>query len=107
MNICSFHPLNIKNFMQTIKFQLKENYFYFIILNLGNLDVDVVKEKFGIDNIYRAMVLVCDWINIDENVQVNGISVFIDMSNMTTKHHLHLMNFENMKKMLQYYQVRS
>ena len=68
--------------------------------------MDVVKEKYGIDNIYRAMVLVCDWINIDENVHVNGIQVFIDMSNMTIKHHLHLMNFDNMKKMFQYYQVR-
>ena len=64
-----------------------------------------MKQKYGIDNIYRAMILVCDWINIDENVHVNGIQVFIDLSNMTMKHHLHLMNFDNMKKMFQYYQV--
>ena len=71
----------------------------------GNLDMDVVKKKFGVHNVFRVMVLVCDWLNRDENIQVNGLVGFIDCTNMTMKHHLNLMNMENGKKMMQFYQV--
>ena len=67
--------------------------------------MDVVKKKFGVHNVFRVMVLVCDWLNRDENIQVNGLVGFIDCTNMTMKHHLNLMNMENGKKMMQFYQV--
>ena len=69
--------------------------------------MDVVKKKFGVENIFRVMVLVCDWLNRDENIQVNGLIGLIDCTNMTIKHHLQLMNMENGKKLMQFYQVIS
>lgn len=75
-----------------------------VIEQLGNLDIELVKKKYGVDNVFRTMVLICDWLNRDENVQVNGLSVFIDLTNVTMKHHLTLMNMENGKKMMQFYQ---
>ena len=65
-----------------------------------------MKKKYGIPNVFKVMVLVCDWLNRDENVQVNGMVGFIDCTNMTMKHHLSLMNMENGKKMMQFYQVK-
>lgn len=75
-----------------------------VIEQIGNLNIDVVKKKYGIPNVFKVMVLVCDWLNRDENIQVNGLVGFIDCSNMTMKHHLNLMNMENGKKMMQFYQ---
>ena len=43
----------------------------------------------------------------DENVQVNGVSVFVDMTGLTMAHHTHIMNLENAKKMVNFYQVTS
>ena len=43
----------------------------------------------------------------DENVQVNGVSVFVDMTGLTMAHHTHIMNLENAKKMVNFYQVNS
>ena len=67
--------------------------------------MDEVMKKFGVNNIFRVMVLVCDWLNRDEHIQVNGLVGLIDCTNMTMKHHLNLMNMENAKKMMQFYQV--
>ena len=67
--------------------------------------MELVKKKYGVDNVFRTMLLICDWLNRDENVQVNGLTVFIDLTNVTMKHHLTLMNMENGKKMMQFYQV--
>ena len=77
----------------------------FSVVMIGNLDVDVVKKKYGMDNVYRTIVLICDWLNRDENVQVNGGLVLIDFTNVTMRHQLKLMSFEDGKKIMQFYQV--
>lgn len=75
-----------------------------LIEQIGKLDMDVIKKKYGVDNVFRTMVLICDWLNRDENVQVNGLVVFLDCTDMTMRHHLNLMNMDNGKKMMQFYQ---
>ena len=62
-------------------------------------------KAFGIDSVFRTIILIAEWINADENVQVNGVCGFVDCTEMSIKHHLHLWNLENMKKMSQYFDV--
>ena len=44
-----------------------------------------VMEKFGANNLFRTIVLVCDWLNRDEYVQLNGIVALIDCTDMAIK----------------------
>lgn len=74
-----------------------------VIEQIGNLDVDFMMKAFGIDSVFRTIILIAEWINADENVQVNGVCGFVDCTEMSIKHHLHLWNLENMKKMSQYF----
>ena len=50
-------------------------------------------------------MLICEWLKTDEHVQVNGITMFIDCTNVTIQHHYKLVNLDAIKKMIQYYQV--
>ena len=54
---------------------------------------------------FRAIMLICEWLKTDEHVQVNGILMFIDCTNVSMQHHLKLYTMENIKKMIQFYQV--
>ena len=67
--------------------------------------MDVVKKKFGAENVFRTMMLICEWLKTDEHVQVNGITLFVDCTNCNMQHHLKLMTMDCIKKMIQYYQV--
>ena len=70
----------------------------------GNANLDILK-KFGVETLFRSVILVCEWLTADENVQVNGLFVFVDLTGATIAHHTQIMNIENAKKMLQFYQV--
>ena len=71
----------------------------------GKLDINDVKKKYGADNVFRAIMLICEWLKTDEHVQVNGILMFIDCTSVSMQHHLKLYTMENIKKMIQFYQV--
>ena len=58
------------------------------------------------DNVFKSIVLFCEWLIRDENVQVNGIHVFLDNTDITMSHSTTIWNLENGKKMMQYYQVQ-
>ncbi|XP_060565140.1 alpha-tocopherol transfer protein-like [Ruditapes philippinarum] len=75
-----------------------------IIEKLARLDLNDVKKKWGVDNVFRAITLICDWANRDENIQVNGIVVFIDNTDVTMGHMMTLWNQENGKRIMQFYQ---
>ncbi|XP_052817590.1 alpha-tocopherol transfer protein-like [Mya arenaria] len=75
-----------------------------IVERLGNLDMNKVKKKWGVENIFRTICLICDWVNRDENVQVNGIIVFIDNTDVTMGHFMNMMGTENGKKIMEFYQ---
>ena len=70
----------------------------------GNANLDILK-KFGVETLFRSVILVCEWLTGDENVQVNGLFVLVDLTGATIAHHTQIMNIENAKKMLQFYQV--
>ena len=72
----------------------------------GKLNLNDVKKKWGVENVFRTIVLVCDWLNRDENVQVNGLRVFLDNTDVTMGHFLTVMSGENGKGTMQFYQVR-
>ena len=40
-------------------------------------------EKHGIAKIYRAMILLVEWMCSDENVQVNGLKWFVDYTGVS------------------------
>ena len=73
----------------------------------GRLDIDVVKKKWGLDNFFKAMCLVLEWMNVDENVQVNGLLNFIDDSGFSMSHGMAIWSRDNIKRMVQFYQVSS
>ncbi|KAL4235050.1 Tyrosine-protein phosphatase non-receptor type 9 [Mactra antiquata] len=75
-----------------------------IIEKLSRLDMNKVKKEWGVDNVFKTITLICDWANQDENVQVNGIVVFIDNSDVTMGHMMTIWSPENGKKIMQFYQ---
>lgn len=75
-----------------------------IIEKLARLDSSGVRKKWGIDNIFKTVTLICDWANRDENVQVNGIIVFIDNTDVTMGAMMSLWGQDNGKKIMQFYQ---
>lgn len=75
-----------------------------IIERLSFLDLNKVKKKWGVDNIFRVITLVCDWLNRDENIQVNGLTVFIDNTDVSMSHMMTLWDRENGKRIMQFYQ---
>ena len=76
-----------------------------LILFLGLLDIPTIKKKYGVDYVFKAIALMCHWVARDENCQVNGIKVFVDMSGLTLQHSTTLWNKDYSKKILQFYQV--
>lgn len=75
-----------------------------IIERVGNVDIEDVRKTYGLDIIFKNLILVCEWLIRDENVQANGLLVFVDLTGITMGHHTHLMNLENAKKISQFYQ---
>lgn len=75
-----------------------------IVESLGKLDMNVVKKKWSVDMIFKTIGLVCNWINRDENVQVNGLLVFIDNTDVTMSHVMTMWGAENGKRIMQFYQ---
>ena len=71
----------------------------------ANVDVDEVRKKYGIETVFKNIILVCEWLARDENVQVNGVQVFVDMTAITMAHSTNMMTPENGKRLLQFYQV--
>ena len=72
---------------------------------LGLLDMPTIKKEYGVDYVFKAIALMCHWVTRDENCQVNGIKVFIDMSGLTMQHVTTLWTRDNSKKIMQFYQV--
>ena len=83
-----------------------ESYDYAVLIS-GNLNIDTIKKDFGIETVFKNIILVCEWLIWDENVQVNGLSVFVDMTGLTMAHHKNVMNMDNAKKLMHFYQVNS
>ncbi|XP_045194407.2 alpha-tocopherol transfer protein-like [Mercenaria mercenaria] len=75
-----------------------------VIEKLARLDLNDVKKKWGVANLYRVIALVCDWAMRDENVQVNGLVVFVDNTDITMNHMLTLFGQENGKRLMQFWQ---
>lgn len=75
-----------------------------IIERIANVDVDEVRKKYGIETVFKNIILVCEWLARDENVQVNGVQVFVDMTAITMAHSTNMMTPENGKRLLQFYQ---
>ena len=71
----------------------------------GLLDMPTIKKEYGVDYVFKAIALMCHWVVRDENCQVNGIKVFIDMSGLTMQHVTTLWTRDNSKKIMQFYQV--
>ncbi|XP_053402132.1 uncharacterized protein LOC123548576 isoform X1 [Mercenaria mercenaria] len=61
--------------------------------------------EWGVDNIYRAITLVSDWVNRNENVQVNSIVVFVDNTHITMNHVLTLFGHDNGNKTMHFWQM--
>lgn len=75
-----------------------------IIERVGNLNVDEIKNYFGLGTAFKNIILVCEWLARDENVQVNGVQVFVDLTGITMGHSTNVMTPENAKRLLQFYQ---
>ncbi|XP_052225739.1 alpha-tocopherol transfer protein-like isoform X2 [Dreissena polymorpha] len=75
-----------------------------IIERKGVLDMTHVKKVWGIDNVFKAICLMCDHLNRDETVQVYGLSVVIDNTDLTIGHFRTLLGQEYGQKIMDYYQ---
>ncbi|KAL4229352.1 hypothetical protein ACF0H5_012391 [Mactra antiquata] len=75
-----------------------------IFERLAGLDVDKVKKVWGINNLYKAIMLICDWANFDENIQVNGHVIVSDCTGLSLNSMMTLMDGERDKKLMNYYQ---
>jgi hypothetical protein len=69
------------------------------------LDADTVKRAGGIATVFKTICMFVDWVNTDENIQVNGIQVFADLSNVTLSSVTTLWTAENGKRVMHFYQV--
>ena len=77
----------------------------FAVVVSASLDVNNIKKKWGAENVFRAIALICDWLVRDENIQVNGLVVLIDNTNITWSHVMTMWKQDNGKKITQFYQV--
>ena len=64
-----------------------------------------MKRAGGIATVFKSIGMFVDWVNRDENVQVNGIQVFADLSNVTLSSVTTLWTAENGKRLMSFYQV--
>ncbi|XP_045191878.1 alpha-tocopherol transfer protein-like isoform X2 [Mercenaria mercenaria] len=77
-----------------------------LIDRTAHIDVDEANQKWGLKNVFRALVLVSDWYCLDENVQVNGMQVLFDASDITLNTATTIFTGENGKNLIKYYQVK-
>ncbi|XP_045191877.1 alpha-tocopherol transfer protein-like isoform X1 [Mercenaria mercenaria] len=75
-----------------------------LIDRTAHIDVDEANQKWGLKNVFRALVLVSDWYCLDENVQVNGMQVLFDASDITLNTATTIFTGENGKNLIKYYQ---
>ncbi|XP_060557274.1 alpha-tocopherol transfer protein-like [Ruditapes philippinarum] len=68
------------------------------------IDVNDAKKTWGLQNVFRALVLVHDWISMDENVQVNGVQVFFDSTDLSWSTATTIFTGENGKNLAKMYQ---
>lgn len=71
----------------------------------AKIDLYKLKRKWGVTNVYRAIALVCDWLNRDENVQVNGFICVVDNTDVTWSQAMAVWNHDSEKKIVHYFQV--
>ncbi|XP_052212993.1 retinaldehyde-binding protein 1-like isoform X2 [Dreissena polymorpha] len=94
-----------KTLIEIIKTGAKDKHDRRLIIDRkGVLDMTTVKNVWGIDNVFRAICLLCDHLNRDETVQVHGLSVFIDNTDVTMGHFRTLMGQEQGRNIMDYYQ---
>ena len=60
-------------------------------------------KKIGVINFYRAFVVFFEWLARDENIQVNGLCMFGDLTNFPLAIHTTIMASENGRKHLHFY----
>lgn len=66
-----------------------------------------MKSKFTVNDVFRVTMAMMDCCMMDENVQVNGLVVFVDASNFTIRHAEKVFGVENMKKAVNIWTVSS
>ena len=72
---------------------------------VGGLDYSMLKTKEGLDTLYRAVLMLYDYVACDENVQVHGLVAISDYTNISIDI-LKVWHPENKKKLMGYFQVR-
>lgn len=71
-----------------------------------SVTLDMAKlKKVGVINFFKAFVIIVEWLARDENVQVNGVCVFNDLTNMPMSIHTSIMGTENGRKHLDFFDV--
>lgn len=68
------------------------------------MDVKQIKS-WGFSNVYKAAALLCDWMNRDENMQVNGVVFVVDLTGLSMSKMTAVWNPEFEKKMSEFFQV--
>ena len=63
-----------------------------------------VKKEWGLANVYKAILLLYEWLIRDENVQVNGIKYFVDYTGITLAMAT-LFSDDDQKVLLNFFQV--
>ncbi|XP_045166172.2 retinaldehyde-binding protein 1-like isoform X2 [Mercenaria mercenaria] len=74
-----------------------------IIGRLSGLDIKMLLSKEGIDTLYRASIMMYDYLSCDENVQVHGLVAISDYTGISMDF-LKVWNPENKKKLMGYFQ---
>ncbi|XP_052224863.1 alpha-tocopherol transfer protein-like [Dreissena polymorpha] len=75
-----------------------------VIEQLAKLDMTKVKKTWGLDNVFKAICLCCEYLTKDETVQVHGLCVLLDDTDVSMSHIMSMMGQENGKKIMEYYQ---
>ncbi|XP_045191876.2 alpha-tocopherol transfer protein-like [Mercenaria mercenaria] len=70
----------------------------------GRLKDDIVERAGGSKSVFKTIGLFIDWVLTDENVQVNGVNVIADLSDVKLSSLTTLWTAENGKKLLSFYQ---
>ncbi|KAL5021459.1 hypothetical protein ScPMuIL_000614 [Solemya velum] len=69
----------------------------------GALDFSLLNKKFTVNDVFRASFCMMDYCMMDENVQVNGMVIFSDMTGFTAKHET-VFGLDKMKRSLNVWQ---
>lgn len=75
----------------------------FVVGRPGGIDYHMLKSKDGLDTLYKASIMIYEWLATDENVQVNGLVAMSDYTGITLEF-LKVWKPENKKKLMGYFQ---